>query len=264
MPYRRLPKTDQARIKSLEKAIELEQMDMNEIPVPFRLLNEAKTQLPLFKNLVQLYNSAFEAQVADSRKYQTNIRNARMYISHFIQVLNLAVVRNEIKKEHKLLYKLSPDDNTVPDLTSETSVLEWGQNIIDGEQERVNQGGIRLQNPNIAKVQVYYDIFKESKVSQKIRQQSTARTLQNVASMRDRIDELIKEIWDSVEAHYADLLPYERYMACRQCGIIYYYRKREPELTPKVDKDIRDNIKSTLTLDFSESDLASSGNNAEG
>ena len=51
MPYRRLPKTDQARIKSLEKAIELEQMDMNEIPVPFRLLNEAKTQLPLFKNL---------------------------------------------------------------------------------------------------------------------------------------------------------------------------------------------------------------------
>ena len=87
--------------------------------------------------------------------------------------------------------------------------------------------------------------------------------MQNVASMRDRIDELIKEIWDSVEAHYADLLPYERYMACRQCGIIYYYRKREPELTPKVDKDIRDNIKSTLTLDFSESDLASSGNDAE-
>ena len=68
---------------------------------------------------------------------------------------------------------------------------------------------------------------------------------------------VFQEIWDSVEAHYADLLPYERYMACRQCGIIYYYRKREPELTPKVDKDIRDNIKSTLTLDFSESDLAS-------
>ena len=87
--------------------------------------------------------------------------------------------------------------------------------------------------------------------------------VKNPETSLDRIDELIKEIWDSVEAHYADLLPYERYMACRQCGIIYYYRKREPELTPKVDKDIRDNIKSTLTLDFSESDLASSGNDAE-
>ena len=36
MPYRRLPKTDQARIQSLKKVIELEQMSLNEIPISFR------------------------------------------------------------------------------------------------------------------------------------------------------------------------------------------------------------------------------------
>ena len=47
MPYRRLPKTDQARLKSLKKAIAMERMPMNEIPVPLRLLTQAKAYLPV-------------------------------------------------------------------------------------------------------------------------------------------------------------------------------------------------------------------------
>ena len=241
MPYRRLPKTDQARIQSLKKVIELEQMSLNEIPISFRLLNEAKTQLPLFMNLVHQYNTQFERQVAESRKFQQYVKNARMYISHFIQVLNLTVIRGEIKKENKVFYKLDIDEHTVPDLTSEAALLEWGKNIIEGERERQSHGGVPLQNPNIAKVQVHYDIFRQNRESQKTHQNSTARYLKNVADMRDKMDDIIKPTWDEIEAKYQRLPPYRRWQQCARCGVIYYYRKNEPEFTPEVDETIERN-----------------------
>ena len=122
MPYRRLPKTDQARLKSLKKAIAMEKMPMNEIPVPFRLLTQAKAYLPVFETLVSQYNMTFETQVSESKKYQNMVKNARMYVSHFIQVLNFAVLRGEFKKDIKVLYGLDPDDFTVPDLTTDAAL----------------------------------------------------------------------------------------------------------------------------------------------
>ncbi len=219
MPYRRLPNTDQARLRSLEKVIELEHLSMAELPVSFKLLNEAKSQYPLFLNMIQQYNQTFENQVSANKKYQQIVKNARLYISHFIQVLN----------------KLDPDDFTVPDLTNEQAITEWGKNIIEGENERLRNGGAPLQNPSVAKVKVHFDIFKEYKNSQKVFQTSTARNLECVATMRLKVDELIKEIWDAIENTYKDLPPYKRWKLCSDCGIIYYYRKGEEVLTPVSD-----------------------------
>src|SRR5574344_1111180 len=235
MPYRRLPNTDQARLRSLEKVIELEHLSMAELPVSFKLLNEAKSQYPLFLNMIQQYNQTFENQVSANKKYQQIVKNARLYISHFIQVLNLTVIRNAIKKDYKRFYKLDPDDFTVPNLTNEQAITEWGKNITECENERLRNGGAPLQNPSVAKVKVHFDIFKEYKNSQKVFQTSTARNLECVATMRLKVDELIKEIWDAIENTYKDLPPYKRWKLCSDCGIIYYYRKGEEVLTPVSD-----------------------------
>lgn len=235
MPYRRLPNTDKARLRSLEKIIELERLSMAQLPISFRLLNEAKTQLSLFNNLIQIYNQTFDNQVNANKKYQQIVKNARLYISHFIQVLNLTVIRNEIKKDFKRFYNLDPDDFTVPDLSNEQAIATWGKNIIEGENERLRNGGAPLQNPSVAKVKVHFDIFKEYKNSQKFHQGTTARNLENVATMRVKVDELIKEIWDSVEEYYKTLPPYKQWKECSDCGIIYYYRKGEKPLTPADD-----------------------------
>ena len=56
-----------------------------------------------------------------------NADETRLYISHFIQVLNLAVLRDEIKVVHKELYDL-PEANVVPDLLSEAFGRVGGKN----------------------------------------------------------------------------------------------------------------------------------------
>lgn len=229
MPYRRLPNTDKARLKALRMAVEeSERQELNAVPISYKLLHEAKTILGVFENTVLQYNQTFESQVFANKKYQQIIKNVRLYISHFIQVLNLAVIRGEIKAENKRFYKLKPDDYTVPDLTSEVALMEWGKNIIDGENERTRNGGIPIYNPTIVKVKVHYDIFKEYKNSQKLFQESTSRNQDNVASMRAEVDKIILDIWNQVEASFASVpSAYKRLEACGRYGVVYYYRKGE-------------------------------------
>lgn len=237
MPYRRLPNTDQARLRALRKAIEQQgkQANVSDLAISYKLIQDARVYLNNFEKTLAQYKQALDSQVSANKNYQHVVRNARLYISHFIQVLNLSITRNEIKKDHKVFYKLEPDNFTVPDLSTEAALLEWGKNLIDGEAERMRKGGTPMFNPTIAKVKVHYDIFKEYKTSQKVYQQNTGRYLDIVAKMRESGDQIIQEVWNEVEAKFINLPPYQRLIACKNYGLIYYYRRGEKELTPEQD-----------------------------
>lgn len=225
MPYRRLPNTDQARIKSLRMLLEKE----GDYPsvVSFSALSKAQKFLPRFEMAHAYYRQCFENQSKSGKKFQLLAKNARMYVSHFIQVLQLAIIRSEIKEECKAVYKLPMEGSGVPDLSSDTAVLEWGKNIIAGENERLRHGGIPIYNPTIAKVAVHYDLFKDAYETQKNLQLITSRSLEKLASMRGQADEIILDIWNQVEARFGNLPAGSRLDKCREYGLIYYYRTGE-------------------------------------
>ena len=127
MPYRRLPNTDQARLRALRTAIQVgEKQSYDKQVVSFKTIHEAQTFLNVFEKQMQLYKQTLESQINANKQYQQILYNARMYLSHFIQVFNLSVIRGEIKKEHKLYYHLNPDTLQVPVLSTELAILEWG------------------------------------------------------------------------------------------------------------------------------------------
>jgi hypothetical protein len=98
MPYRRLPNTDQARIRALKKAVEKGELyNYNDLPFSMRTLNEAETFLARFEQAHDYYKQCFNNQISSSQKYQPSVKTARIYVSHFIQVLNLAVSRSRNK-----------------------------------------------------------------------------------------------------------------------------------------------------------------------
>jgi len=232
MPYRRLPNTDQSRLRSLRVVIQQEDNSaFNERIVNFKTILEARNFLTVFEKQLLQYQQTLENQVNANKRYQQIIHNARLYISHFIQVFNLAVIRGDIKKEHKQFYQLNPEIHNVPDLSTEQALLHWGKCIIDGENERIRNGGLPIYNPAIAKVKVHYEVFKEYKSTQKIHQNATNRNWEELDNLRKRGDDVILSIWNQVEAKFADLSPYERLEKCRQYGLIYYYRKGEAEIT---------------------------------
>jgi hypothetical protein len=228
MPYRRLPNTDEARIRALEKAIQTgnSQSVLQQI-VPFEILNEAKTLLYRFREVQNAYQQTLKAQTQSSKKYQVLVKNAKLYLSHFIQVFNLAVVRREIKEELKELYGLNPTDYSTPDMLSDSALLSWGEKIIKGENERIQKGGAPIYNPAIAKVKVHYDLFKEAFYAQKMHQKNTSRSLKTLNEMRAPADKIILDIWNATEESFKDLSGEARLNKCREFGVMYYYRKGE-------------------------------------
>lgn len=239
MPYRRLPKTDQARLHALQRAVQqAANAPYNEQAINYRTLSEAQRFLMQFENQVAQYHANFDSKVSANRQYRHRVRNARMYISHFIQVLNLAVVRGEIKRNQKELYKLNPKSNALPDLTTEEGLLEWGQNIIDGENQRIAAGGFAIYNPTINKVKVHYEMFKEDYTNHQLYKKTHSRVFEDTETLRKQADTIILSIWDQVEAFYKDELPYAKLQKCQAYGMIYYYRTGEAKLTPQTDEQI--------------------------
>jgi hypothetical protein len=232
MPYRRLPNTDQSRLRALRIAIQQEdKLGYNNHIIAFKTVLDAKNFLAIFEKQQLQYQQTLENQINANKRYQQIIHNARLYISHFIQVFNLAVIRGDIKKEHKLFYQLDPEVHNVPDLSTEQSLIHWGKSIIDGENERIRNGGLPIYNPAIAKVKVHYEVFKEYKSTQKIHQNATNKHWEDLVNLRVKGDEIILNMWNQVETRFKDLPPYERLEKCKEFGLIYYYRRGEAEIT---------------------------------
>ncbi|MBP9970180.1 MAG: hypothetical protein KBE94_02740 [Paludibacteraceae bacterium] len=234
MPYRRLPNTDAARLRALRAVACYKNSPIDtELPFDRRILQEICSFLPQFENAMFEYKQAINSEGNKNNKYQQYIKNVRLYISHFIQVLNLACIRNEIKPEKKLLYKLLPDNYAVPDLSTETLLIEWGKNIIQGENERTRAGSSPIYNPTIAKVQVHYDIFKEAYHSKKVAQKNVGRYAENMQKMRMRADEIILDAWNQIEQAFVHYGMDEMQQKAKEFGIVYYLRRKERQAMAK-------------------------------
>ena len=92
MPYRRLPNTDAARIKAMKIALE----KGKELP-PHKLAYSSKTIvrlqkfMPLYEHNLQLYRQTMAAHNKKSRDYYDILKKARIYLTHFIRVMNMAI-----------------------------------------------------------------------------------------------------------------------------------------------------------------------------
>lgn len=229
MPYRRLPNTDKARIRSLEMLLGYMRNNFSYQPVVSANLKvRAERVLREFKSESDSYNASLEKQNAFSRNetYRSRLKMARMYVSHYLTVLHLCAKRGEVKTPISE-YGIDPVKGALPDLSSEIGIIRCCENTIRLEKERQAAGGIPVYNPTIAKVNVHYDLFHDNWQTHCRMKTETDAILARVAAMRPEIDAVILEAWDSIEAFFAGEEPDVRLKKCQQCGVIYYYRKGE-------------------------------------
>ena len=234
MPYRRLPNTDQARVRALKAAVSKgDKSDIRQLPFTIHMLSESRNFLKRFEVAHGYYTKCYENQVSESGKHQANVKIARLYLSHFIQVLHMCIARGEIKSDTKRYYGIAIDVTTLPDLTSEASMVEWSKKIVDGEKKRISMGGVPIYNPTIDRVKVNCELVIESYERKKELQALTNKSLEALSALRERADELILNIWNSVEEKFQEISTAEdRLTRCREYGLIYYYRtgEKQPQL----------------------------------
>lgn len=228
MPYRRLPNTDVARLRSLKIAF----VKGKDLP-PFKLAytqatyNKVQSFLPQFEHALLMHRTAFNNQVTKSKDYINSLRKAKVYISHFIQVVNMAILRGDLPSNIRSFYNLEDYENKVPLLNTESDVIKWGEAVIKGETDRLRKGLSPITNPNIALVKVRFENFLESYNYQKTLQKNNTRTLVDLSKLRLDADSLISKVWDEVENTYRDLPDELRRDRAKEYGLVYIFRKNE-------------------------------------
>ena len=154
----------------------------------------------------------------------------RLYVSHFIQVLNFCIIRGEIKPEVRKLYGFDIDDKSVPELGTEQQLLQVGKNVVDGEERRgMMGGGTRIYNPSIAMVKIKYEKFVEYFNNHKNLLVTTQKMHEKVTDLRAGADRIVLNIWNEIEAYHDNLDGEEKRQKCANYGIIYLLRKHEKE-----------------------------------
>ena len=228
MPYRRLPKTDAARLRALKTVL-----DSNELYtvrnrfVDWQTINRAQPAYDRLLTAAEQYRITYSAQLRGVGKIDKLQRNATMYVSHFLQVLMMAVERGEIKRPLLKLYGLDEDATTLPNIKSASALIRWGRQAVEGEKARVKQGGRPIYNPTIGMVSTHLDIFKENYEQHRCLRERTLKAADDLKRIRPEVDAVLTELWNQIEAHFKDEPADVRLDSCRKFGVVYYYRKNE-------------------------------------
>ena len=228
MPYRRLPNTDAARVKAMKAALYMS-MKVSPYNLAFSHLNlqKLKTFFPLFEQAIIHQRQAYSSQIQKSKTFNELTKKARIYLSHFIQVMNFMIIRGELPETDRKYYGMSAYDKSLPSLISDTDLIEIGEQIVNGDQERQRNGGKLITNPTAAVVRVHYEKFTNAYYLQKNLQKINNQAIQKVAELRGKADEIILLIWNEIENKYSELEDNEKREKCAEYGIAYVYRPNE-------------------------------------
>lgn len=143
MPYRRLPKTDSARLKALKTLLENNEIyTVRNRFIDWKLLNRAQPLHDRLLTATEQYKISMSSQVQNARKMDGLQHRASMYLSHFLQVLLMSADRGEIKRSQLPLYGLDERTTALPNLKTTDGLLKWGPIVIEGEKARQKKGGV--------------------------------------------------------------------------------------------------------------------------
>lgn len=240
MPYRRLPNTDTARLKSLKSAHERGK-DTPPFKLAFSATSFRKIQsvLPGFENAIYEHRNSLNIQAEKNKEYQKRLKKVRLYISHFIQVVSMAISRGDLVPQTRTFFGLDDEEKKIPSLHSEDEIIKWGEQLIEGEKKRRSMGLSPITNPTIAVVKVHYDKFLEYHNYQKSLKNRSQRAQDQLNIQRAQVDNLIQQIWNEVEETFNDLPEEIRREKASEYGLVYVFRRNElmnPNLfqTPRI------------------------------
>jgi hypothetical protein len=228
MPYRRLPNTDKARVRAMDNALKKSlSVGQENCAISETTFTQLDTILPQFQHGLINLDAARRNQISKNKEYTEIFKKARIYISHFIQVLNFAIARGELKEEVRDFYDLTTFTHSLPSLITEKDLLKWGKKLIEGEQKRIQKGGNPIYNPSIALVKVNFEKFSDAYYYQKNLISTSKRASKLVNELRPEVDAVILQTWNEVEQTFFQHEDIQKRENASEYGVTYVFRKHE-------------------------------------
>lgn len=177
--------------------------------------------LPTFETEMNQRGAALAAQTTASAAANPARRACGMYVSHFIQVLNFGIEREEYPASARNFYQLPVEHATVPALRTDAERIQWANNIVAGEANRVGAGGAPMSNPTAGAVGNRLTALNNALGALSPAKDAYDRELEDVAAMRPDVDDLIDDIWDEVLFTFRKDDPASQRRKAREYGLTY-------------------------------------------
>lgn len=230
MPYRRLPTTDKARLRALETALnKVNEISVKSISFAKHSIEELQSVKSQFENALKHYELNIKQQSDNHKHYKEVNETARLYLSHFIQVLLFASERGEINGGIKYYGNLQEYSGRIPSLNTENEILEWGKIMVDGEQKRLREGGSAIYSPSIALVKFKLQEFQDAAIFQQNLKRNTLRSFEKMQTLRKTTNEFISQLWTDIEnrLELEATSPELKRKLAEEFGIVYVLRRKE-------------------------------------
>ena len=224
MPSRRLPKTDDQRSTALNTAFAkwgaTAPADRAITAPDFATLS---AQRDLWGPALTSRATALAAQVTATGAADPLLARVKMFVSHFIQVFNLAVARGVFPASARAFYGLDVSSDKVPPLDNRDDILRWVHQIVDGEAARLATAnpGPPMAMPAVADVHDDLYFYLIAAAAQTSAKNANDTAEEAVATLRPTVDPAILDAWDDVENFYRhdDLSSLRR--KAREWGVVY-------------------------------------------
>ncbi len=230
MPYRRLPNTDAARLKAIKKAIDMKmKTSSSELAFSFLTAQKLQTLLPKFETSLLRRKESNTNHIKLNREFSKLKVKARLYLSHYIQVMNFMILRGELPKTDRNFFGIESLDKSLPPLINNDDLLKIGKIIIEGDIKRQQSGGKIITNPTAAVVRVHFENFEDAYFRYNNNKRIHLFTQQKTYEFRIEADELILQLWNEIEESFVQLSDDEKRTKASEYGVAYVYRKSEKQ-----------------------------------
>lgn len=233
MPTRRLPKTDDQRSTALTVC----NLKYQATAAPARLITAAQFStlgavLSPWRAARDTLGPLLATQTAKTALCETCFTITARVISHFIQVLNFAIERGTLPASVRAFYELPVGHAEVPLLTTTAGVLEWAGKLAVGEAQRIAAGGTALAWPAIAEVNTAAAALQNNETLQSNAKDAYDLGQEDVAAQRPAVDDLIKDLWDTIEYNLRNDDASSLRRKAREWGVVYEGDDEEPPVPP--------------------------------
>ena len=188
--------------------------------------------IPIFGTEVNERKEALVNQTNATAEKNQAYEKAAIYASQFFQVFNFGVYRGVFNETDRPFYGLDVNDGNTPVINSDSDLLLWGDNLIDGEAARIAAEGTPMSMPSAAEFETEFNKFKDLQIAQSQLKDQYDKEQEDVAALLDDADLLVRDIWDEVEFTFRHDAAASKRRKCREYGIVYVNDKNEVIIDP--------------------------------
>lgn len=222
MSTRRLPNSNPTRYNALRTVTERITASLPaNVPLTPATLARLNLLFPDYKAKYLAVEAGLTGQGSFTNQIKTAKQQGIYFTSDFIDAMQNAVRRGTFDASVRALYGLPITKPQRPEILTEKDVLDWGDQIHEGETARLAAGGAPITFPSLAEVDAAVNNFRTLNLQQAAAKDTYDNAQEALVALNTEADKVILKVWNEIETAFDEGNKASMRRRAREWGVTY-------------------------------------------